>query len=134
MHELTNLINQYLQVGKSFLTRFFFEKKLSTPNSYMEWIVTNIDQIGKLSHDTEYIKHGAGIRFKDSKWKIDIDFGIDGEWNGFDEWRLFSFLEDNNLKSRFTSDQEIKEFLEEGVKNNIFTKKDELYFLNSMDD
>lgn len=130
MHELINLINQYLQVGKSFLTHFFSEKKIKIPNSYLSWVATNIDQIGSLSNGTEYVKHGAGIKFKNKKWEIDIDFGVNGEWNGFDEWSLFSFLEDNKVESKFADDQEIRRLLEEGVENNTFIKKDELYFLN----
>ncbi len=127
MHDINNLINQYLEVGNNFLTYFFKEKDINPPESNMVWVCIQIKQSGILSDGTKYLKHGYGIDFNNKKFIISIDFGEKGEWDGFDAFRLYSFIEDNNINSVFKK-EEIKRELECGVKTGILEKKGSLYF------
>lgn len=128
MNELVKLINKYLEVGENFLTYFFNGKQIKTPKSDTVWASTIIDPNGNIKNGITYFKHGIGIDFKDNNWKISIDFGPKGEWDGFDSWRLFLFLTSNNIKSTIKNERKIQKFLIKGIKDSIFIKKDSLYF------
>lgn len=128
MQELNNLIDKYLEVGNNFLSSFFKEKNIKPPESTMVWVCTRIEQHGILSDGTKYFKHGYGIDFSNIFFKISIDFGKQGEGDGFDAFRLFSFIEDNNIDSIFKNEEEIEKELKQGIEVGILEKRGSLYF------
>lgn len=105
-------------------------KKNKIPKSNIDWLLTIFEQNGSLKNNVKYFKHGFGIDFRSKNWKVSIDFGPKGEWDGFDSWRLFIFLEDNKIKSKIKNESEIENLLKIGFKKDLFVKKGELYFKN----
>ncbi|MBO3270860.1 DUF6896 domain-containing protein [Hymenobacter defluvii] len=50
-----------------------------------------------------YFFHGIGCYFETKDLKIDIDFDSRGDWQGFDEWRIESFISWNYPHLHFSS-------------------------------
>jgi hypothetical protein len=128
MDKLNELINIYLNIEENFIKLFLNEKNLSAPKSNFAWSIIDIPQKGNLRNGTEYFKHGFGIDFKNKEWKISMDFGDKGEWDGFDAWRLFLFAQDNPLELKFKSEDEIEALLIQGEKSGIFVKRGDLVY------
>ena len=86
--EIRKMIDVYLAVGaeairdlqQSFplLKNMFDRRKLGIPRE------------GTLPSGRTYSFHGIGCRFELNETTVDIDFGIGGETNGFDAWRLYA--------------------------------------------
>jgi len=66
--------------------------------------------------------HGIGMEIKVDGSKVDFDFGMNGEFNGFDAWRLSEFVRCNKIKSAIKSEKEFKSLLELAINNKEITK------------
>ncbi|AWF81664.1 hypothetical protein BTJ40_12970 [Microbulbifer sp. A4B17] len=66
--------------------------------------------------------HGIGMEVNVNGIKIDFDFGHNGEINGFDAWRLYNFVNQNNIKSPLNSEGKIKAAFELAVFNGFIYK------------
>ncbi|MCE2029721.1 hypothetical protein LU361_15545 [Marinibactrum sp. C21] len=78
--------------------------------------------------------HGIGMEINIDGVKIDFDFGHNGEVNGFDAWRLFNFVSQNNIKSTLNTEQKIKFAVEQAVSNGSIYKVDGMgsnYYVSS---
>jgi hypothetical protein len=59
--------------------------------------------------------HGFGLSYQDAERFIDFDFGENGEITGFDGYRLWDFIEENNISTLFTSVNQIARVVEKEV-------------------
>lgn len=128
MSEFIDLIYRYLKIGNNLLTSFFKETKIEAPKSNMHWASHRSKQHGQLKNGVRYFKHGFGIDFEDEKWKITIDFGSKGEWNGFDSWKLFLFASSNKMETSFKSESEIQKLLTQSVRDGLLIERESLFF------
>jgi hypothetical protein len=63
------------------------------PESNRGWSLNGLQQRGVLPSGATYAKHGYGCCVKLPEGEIDFDFGANGEYDGFDAWRLWRFAE-----------------------------------------
>ncbi len=85
---------------------------------WIDWRMTfNGQKERKTSGDYKIFPHGFGLAFKSPTFVIDFDFGENGEANGFDPFRLFNFLNSNNIDSSYKSVDEIKNDIQYEVEN-----------------
>ena len=71
-----------------------------------------IPRAAKLENGIEFQFHGRGCRIWDSRTWVDFDFLPDGKLDGFDAWRLYWFIEENQLEDPVPTLEEIKTGLE----------------------
>ncbi len=64
-----------------------------------------------------YFKHGFGCAVRLPSGVVDFDFGLHGQINGFDLWRLISFAGKNLDQYGFVSEQEIKSSFSSAVES-----------------
>ena len=88
------------------------------PQSAMEFTTRCVQAIRDKDYQSGgYIirPHGIGMEIDLGKFKIDFDFGHNGEINGFDSWRLYNFSTENNIKTALNSEQKIEEAIEQAI-------------------
>ncbi len=88
------------------------------PEDQMDFILRCKPKIQSLKYIFNGYKirpHGIGMEIDLKDIKIDFDVGKAGEFNRFDAYRLFNFIEINKIKSSFLSEEEIEEKIKELV-------------------
>ncbi len=74
----------------------------------------DVGQYGVLGDKYKYFYHGAGCRVHLTEDEvIDFDFGVNGRIDGFDQWRLKSFVDDRTDQYPDISSENIKDWLED---------------------
>lgn len=123
------ILNKYLEVGGKFLVAFFVKKQMKPPVSNVAWALYQMKQLGVLEDGTKYFKHGYGIDFKNEFYSISIDFGRSGQLNGFDAWRIFSFISENKIDFPAENENIIEDMLVKATQDGVVFKDDHLYYL-----
>ena len=77
------------------------------PVSNIEWACNGIEQRGELSGGIKYFKHGYGCAVHLKSGAVDFDFGENGQVNGFNSSRLWSYANNINERHGFNSESEI---------------------------
>ncbi len=109
-------------------------------NDLTEWRGMRVPEKGRFNNsEWSYAFHGSGCFISSQEYDVDFEFDKHCNVGGFDVWRLWSFLEDNEeLYSSFT-DFKDRKYLEEVfslLKNKgVIAKRNgnqesDLYFLN----
>ena len=83
------------------------EAGIDAPKSNFEWVGNGIEQIGQLLDGSWYFKHGFGCAIKSESDAVDFDFGLNGEIDGFDSWRLWKFAAASKKDYGFASIKDI---------------------------
>jgi hypothetical protein len=101
------------------------------PNSNREWFhfcnsqglyeARTIKGIG-------FYAHGYGIELALEGTTIDFDWGDAGEADGFDAWRLWKFIGDNNVDIKIHDYSQIDEWLEQAYHAGELTKDSQLFY------
>ena len=77
-----------------------------------------IEQVGLLDGRFKYFFHGVGCAVHISRTEVvDFDYGANGRIDGFDHWRLWSFVDDRKAKYSLVTSEDIKQWLDEAVKS-----------------
>jgi hypothetical protein len=67
-------------------------RQLGTTDLLSAWRQGHAPRSGRLKQPPgQYEFHGAGCRFEISGRTVDVDFGTDGRYDGFDGWRLAAY-------------------------------------------
>nr|WP_324260171.1 hypothetical protein [Cellvibrio fontiphilus] len=104
---------------------------IELPRSNNEWAASGINQRGELKGRIKYFKHGFGCTVHLPSGSVDFDFGPEGEYNGFDAWRLWGFLQNAKLRSLFESESELRQEFSQAVERGELKYSGYiLYFLN----
>jgi len=111
--ELLNIIKDYLTAIENLFPRVANHLKVELPITNTEWTCIKAEQRGETQDGIKYFIHGYGISMNDGKVKVDFDIGDKGQINGFDAWRLSSFVEENNIKTIFSNDKEIEKAIKD---------------------
>ncbi|QNR25154.1 MafI family immunity protein [Croceimicrobium hydrocarbonivorans] len=89
---------------------------MKTPMPCTLWVLWSRNQyeIDKFKNDQNLriFPHGFGLSYQDDEVYIDFDFGEQGEYKGFDLYRLWLFLESNKMKTVFTNKNQIKKVID----------------------
>lgn len=98
------------------------------PSSNLQWIKANIPQSGLLDGDIAYVKHGIGCTVYLPDGEVDFDFGMLGEINGFDVWRLFIFAREKLSTYGFESQDALESCFETAVSEGHLVRSDDSLF------
>lgn len=129
-HKLRTLIESYLSAVKEAI-QLLVASGIELPTSNTEWAISGIAQRGELVGGIKYFKHGYGCAVQLTSGSVDFDFGPKGEYNGFDEWRLWRFLQNSKTPKVFRTEAELKQEFRLAIENGDLTFSDYiLYFLN----
>ncbi len=115
--ELRELIEAYQNKASELIPRVSQALGFQLPITNTDWVGLDIAQRGKTSDGLHYFKHGYGLAIKFDGGEIDLDFGDNGEFDGFDGWRLFRFAEQSNLKTPYKDHREIEVDMKEAESN-----------------
>jgi hypothetical protein len=100
------------------------------PQSDSEWMIRRDLGRMRLPQGVEFIPHGRGFSARTRKWSINVDFGVHGEVDGFDPWRLWSF--GGSRQGRyFTSEAELLQAFQQAIQAREFVQVNEIYYLRS---
>lgn len=110
-------------------------------NLILAWRKGNLLREGQLFDQIEYSFHGIGCRFsrEEPPMNVDVDFPVDGEWNGFDAWRLHLYAMNHpgfeDLADRDVLARHLDDLVEAGfVIKGSGSVKAGFYFLNDAKD
>lgn len=80
---------------------------IKMPRNRFEWINYKIPSHGKLKGDLDYSKHGAGCKVYYVNEVVDFDFGVNGEIDEFDFYKIWLFSSGNLKKFGIKDDSEL---------------------------
>lgn len=134
LHELVSVYLNTVNQFRAELSHALDIKELS------EWRTFKVPIKGKFNNSKwSYAFHGTGCWIASEKLEVDFEFGNNTNTIGFDVWRLWSFIEDNESIKEQYSEFRNKKSLEsafnaltnDGIisKGNIETGE-ELYYLS----
>ena len=115
--DLEKVITSYQSVVADLFPRVanFLDVKLPITNR--QWTGIKAEQRGITDDGIKYFIHGYGIAMNDGNMAVDFDLGDKGQINGFDSWRLWGFIERNNIETNIKSEDELKNLIKEAEKN-----------------
>ena len=111
---LLTLIYEYLAATKS-AVELMAQSGIELPSSNLAWASNRLPGTGALVGGIRYRKHGYGCEVFLPNGSVDFDFGVNGEYDGFDPWRLRSYAEGRLVEFGFSSEQEIDDLFEAAV-------------------
>ncbi len=118
--DLINLIKLFNEAQIKALDILETNFSCSRPVSTMDYISRCVPVIKEANYEASGYKirpHGYGMEINVGGKTIDFDFGENGEFNGFDAWRLEYFVKENNLKTILDTEEKIETALNIGIKN-----------------
>jgi hypothetical protein len=128
--KLKILIESYLSAVNEAI-QLLVASGIELPKSNTEWAISGIAQTGELEGGIKYFKHGYGCAVHLPSGSVDFDFGPQGEYNGFDEWRLWGFLQNSKMPKIFRTEAELKQEFVLAIENGDLKFSGYiLYFLN----
>jgi len=103
------------------------------PSSNLQWAENDIPQEGLLDGGIEYLKHGFGCTVYLPDGDVDFDFGMRGEIDGFDAWRLFIFAGENLSKYGFESQDDLDECINAALsEGHLVCSRDSLLYIENL--
>jgi hypothetical protein len=103
---------------------------IARPESNIAWACNGIPQRGMLPGDIASRKHGDGCAVMLPAGEIDFDFGTNGEFDGFDAWRLAGFAGSRLDAYGFASSAALEAcFKQEVQRRSIVRSVSGLYYL-----
>ncbi|MEM7165861.1 MAG: hypothetical protein AAF581_10375 [Planctomycetota bacterium] len=74
-------------------------------------------------------KHGFGCVVSGPDWCVDFDFGEEGQFDGFDAWRLFWFAQRANGHYDFETLADMRTAVEAATTEGALTRKGQMWYL-----
>ncbi len=105
---LRDLIEAYISKAAELVPRLLVSLGSQLPITNNEWVALRIPQSGMTSDGLIYFKHGYGVAIEYDGGELDIDFGDQGQYDGFDAWRLFSFAMEGKIQTPYKNHREIE--------------------------
>lgn len=130
--DLFKLIKDYQESVQSAL-EVMQRSGIPLPRSWHDWLHLEIPQEGFLNNGARYYKHGIGCCITSSTISIDFDFGENGEINGFDAWRLFSFAGSELADYGFRNLNDIQTKINDELANGAILQDDSMNYYISAD-
>ncbi len=111
MSYIVEIIFEYLQLSETLLRRL--QTLTGEANLMQAWRCGRLTKSGRFL-DVYYEFHGGGIYISGKEGEVEIDFCPDGQFYGFDSWRLWQFIKSSNKYVGFRGEAAVKLALEEG--------------------
>lgn len=111
--ELRDLIEAYRSKAAELVPRLAKALGIKLPVTNSEWAGLDIPYRGKTAVGLEYFKHGYGVAIRYDGGSIDVDFGDEGEYDGFDAWRLFRFAEESKFRTPYVAHSQVEADMKE---------------------
>ena len=125
---LRKLISAYQKKARKLAPLLAAELNIDLPITNNEWITLQIEQCGKTSNGLKYFKHGFGVAIKYKGWEIDIDFGSEGEIDGFNACKLFHFASANEFQIPYKNEGEIESDLKRAVADDEVKQSGNIFY------
>ncbi|RKZ80854.1 MAG: hypothetical protein DRR19_22985 [Candidatus Parabeggiatoa sp. nov. 1] len=118
-NRLIEVIEDYLYQVKCGVERF--QQKFGISNVLQAYRQKIIPKSGWLSENLKYDFHGVGCFLIYEHYDINFDFGPNGRCDGFDEWRIYDYLSQNQEKYPYyyLNNKQIKEDFKALVRSGI---------------
>ena len=130
IEQLIRLIKLYVS------TVLFFSSELSNAlklNKLVDWRSQGIPVQGHFNNGWSYSFHGSGCNITSPDMEVDFEFDLDCEVGGFDVWRLWSFVCDNEKLSDkfsgFSNKQQLQTVFDAALESQLLKKHGSLYRL-----
>jgi len=107
-NDLRKLINAYCSKASELIPRLSTALGFELPIKNGAWASLDIPYRGKTDDGLQYFKHGFGVAIKFDGGEIDVDFGDNGEYDGFDGWRLFRFAKASDFQTPYKDHCEVE--------------------------
>ena len=128
--ELETLIKHFRAAQDAGVATIRDTLKLPFPTSGPDWVhyccAHGLQKITELNGIPIYA-HGYGIELKIGDLTIDFDWGANGEPDGFDAWRLYTFTLDNATGVQGTPEEVIR-WIDAALANGELERIDYAYF------
>lgn len=131
---LLMLIDEYINIVQKEVEKlsiFLRQKNLC------DWRSNNIPIKGTFEDGLyRYSFHGSGCEITTPEYCFDFEFSVDCKIGGFDTWRLWTFLTDNNLGKKYQvlhDEVKLKELFNKLKEKKLIFQKDpnDVYFLKT---
>ena len=132
--ELRKLIVKYQESIEQLFPAVAAHLNVELPISNTDWTGIDSDQLGTTPCGIKYFIHGYGIAMSDGNIKVEFDLGDEGQINGFDAWRLGSFVADNNINTTLINGKDIERAIKKSETNGevIFSGYINYYLTNDL--
>lgn len=130
--ELRELIEAYCAKAAELVPRLSEALGFKLPITNGDWVNLDVPGRGKTGDGLQYFKHGFGVAIKFDDGAIDIDFGDNGEYDGFDAWRLFRFATASHFRTPYKDHHEVEVDIKDAeAKGQLRYSGYILYYLNN---
>ena len=106
--ELSRIIGLYQASVADLFPRLAKHLGVMLPIRNIDWTAVDGEQRGKTDCGIKYFIHGYGVSMVYGDTEVDFDLGDKGQIDGIDPWKLWSYVEDSNLKTIFCSAKEVE--------------------------
>ena len=98
--ELLQIIRQYQADVLELVPKLAQHLEVDLPVTNIEWSISGIENRGTTADGMKYFKHGYGVALQTNQISVDVDFGDEGQINGFDAWRIWTYIEENKINTK----------------------------------
>lgn len=120
---ILKLIDDYISCARYMCNAIKEEYVISEHSLLSAYREKKIPKEGILQNNIYYNFHGGGCYFEFDNGTIDIDFGPNGRYDGFDNYRLYDFLHASKIKSEqyqeLSNEEKFKTEFESLLKENV---------------
>ena len=134
--ELIKIINLFNKSQENAIEKLENDFDCPRPKDSMDYILRCVPIIRELNYSSNGITikpHGIGMMINTGKEKIDFDFGKNGEFNGFDAYRLANYIRLNKIKTELDTEEKMKRAFNKALERNslVEIERNAFYLLNS---
>lgn len=137
MEELKDIIIQFNLAQAKAIEILENDFNCHKPKSQDDFISRCVQIIREQNYQANGYKirpHGIGMEININGTKIDFDFGANGEFNGFDSWRLFQFIQNNKIQTQINSESQLNGLFKSALAKGFIIKgkgKGNVHYTNS---
>jgi len=135
--ELVNLIGKFNTAQVKAVDILENKFNCPRPSSTDDYIVRCVPIIRNANYESYGYKirpHGIGMEIYIEGEIVDFDFGQNGEFNGFDAWRLMEFVNNNKISTSLDAEEKIETAINEALVSGEIVKGDgmgNVHYVNS---
>jgi len=122
LERIIGLFNAAQERAIEVLEREFSCLRPESSNDFIFRCVPVIRETNYVAGGYKIRPHGIGMEVNIDGTSVDFDFGSNGEFTGFDSWRLFEFIQSNNIKSSINSEEKMGELVDAAISQGYIIK------------
>ncbi len=122
LERIIGLFNSAQEKAIEVLEREFGCHRPETSDDFIFRCVPVIREANYVAGGCKIRPHGIGMEIDVNGTCVDFDFGANGEFTGFDAWRLYEFIQCNNIKSSISSEEEMDKLVNSAISQGCVVK------------